>query len=204
VGFTTAGAQEHNPAAMQEMMKQHMMEQGMSAAPCPKSATGMPCPNCPKMTGQPCPHCPKQTGMACPNCPQMRGGAHGTHGGMMRHGGMAMGGMDKDFFLDRKDELGLEQDQIEKLIQIRSACKADNIRNMAEVQIAHMQLVDLLSGDDWTVEEAEQMVRKLQRLQGDMAVRHLKAKKEALEVLTSEQRKKTAAASQENLEALFQ
>lgn len=88
-----------------------------------------------------------------------------------------------------------------KLRSIRQAARADDIRASAELKIARLELHDLLAGD-WTLEAAEKLVRNIQKVQGDMKVRYLKAKKEAEKVLTAEQLKK--ARGEEELEELFQ
>ncbi len=162
---------------MHGMQGMQGMQQGMSGY-CPMADSGMPCP-----------HCPKQTGMACPNCTQMQGSAHGMSGGMM------MGGMDKQFYLDRRKDLDLDKDQIRKLIEIRSNYQAENIRTKAELQLAHMEVVDLITGEDWEMNQVEKLVRQIQELEGDMVLRHLQAKKEAQQVLTQEQRQKANPSS---------
>jgi Spy/CpxP family protein refolding chaperone len=95
--------------------------------------------------------------------------------------------MDREFFLDRIDELGLSDDQVAKLRAIRSACRQDNIRTGAEAKIVRLELDDLLALDDWTPAAAEKLIRQQQKLEGDMQVRHLQAVAEARKVLTKEQ-----------------
>jgi len=138
--------------------------------------------------------------MMCPMCGQMMGdGMHGMMEGMEEMHGMGM--MDRPFFLDRVKELGLSGEQVRKLKEIRRAARTDNIRTAAELRIAHLELSDLLAGE-WTVEAAEKLVRNTQKLQGDMKVRFIKAKREAEKVLTPEQLK-MARGGEEELEGLF-
>lgn len=108
--------------------------------------------------------------------------------------------MAKAFFLDRVEELGLQKAQIERLKEIRAACRRDNLRTVAEVKIARLELEDLLEGD-WRLDAAEKLVRMIGKLEGDLKVRHLKAAREALDVLTPEQAAKTSAEG--SLESLF-
>ena len=125
-------------------------------------------------------------------------GRMGMGHGMMRRM------MDHYLFLDRVQELGLSPAQVEKLRMIRSACRKDNIRSGAEAKIAQLDLQDLLSQDDWSVEDAEKLVRKREKLEGDRLVRHLQAVAEARKVSTPDQLKKaTADSADEPLESLF-
>ncbi len=108
--------------------------------------------------------------------------------------------MKKVFFLDRIEELGLQKSQVERLKEIQAACRRDNLRTATEVKIARFELDDLLEGD-WSLDAAEQLIRKIAKLEGDMKVRHLAAMKEARAVLTEEQVKKLQA--EDSPEALF-
>ncbi|AMV70601.1 hypothetical protein DBW_0201 [Desulfuromonas sp. DDH964] len=109
------------------------------------------------------------------------------------------------FYLDRVDELGLSADQVSKLKTLHMDCRKDNIRNAAEAKIARLDLADLLSGDNWTLKDAEALVRKIQKLEGDIQVRHLQAISDAHKVLTNEQLKQARSGEASgNLESLFQ
>jgi len=109
------------------------------------------------------------------------------------------------FYLDRADELGLSTDQVSKLKALHSDCRKDNIRNAAEAKIALLELADLLSGDNWSLKDAEPLVRKVQKLEGDIQVRHLQAVSEARKVLTAEQLKQSLSENTSGgPESLFQ
>ena len=129
--------------------------------------------------------------------------------GMMDHGMMRMGMMDHQtghiFFLDRAAELGLSSEQVDKLKTLQTECRRDNIRNAAEVKIARLELVDLLATDNWSLQDTETLVRKVQKLEGDLQVRHLQAMNAARKVLTAEQMKQAQSEGEPgNLENLFQ
>jgi len=94
-----------------------------------------------------------------------------------------------NFYLDRSVELGLTEEQVGKLREIRSAFLRDNIRNRADLKIARLDLEEVLDGD-WTLSEAEGVVRRMEKLEGDLKVRCLKALADARGVLTAEQLKK--------------
>jgi uncharacterized membrane protein len=109
------------------------------------------------------------------------------------------------FYLDQADELGLSTEQVGKLKALHTECRKDNIRNVAEAKIARLELADLLATDNWSLKDAEAMVRKAQKLEGDIQVRHLQAQSDARKVLTAEQLKQARSGGDAgNLEALFQ
>jgi len=129
--------------------------------------------------------------------------------GMMDHGMMRMGMMDHQtghiFFLDRAAELGLSSEQVDKLKTLQTECRKDNIRNVAELNIVRLELADLLATDNWSLQDTENLVRKAQKMEGDIQVRHLQALNAARKILTEEQLKQARAdGERDNLEDLFQ
>jgi Spy/CpxP family protein refolding chaperone len=93
---------------------------------------------------------------------------------------------------------------VNRLKAIHVECRKDNIRNAAETKIARLELSELLSGDYWMLKDAEPLVRKVQKLEGDIQVRHLQAVSDARKVLTAEQLKQAYAdGGTGNLESLF-
>jgi len=126
-------------------------------------------------------------------------------GRMSMEPGMMRRMMDREFFLDQVDELGLNDEQVSKLTAIRNACRKDNIRAGAELKILRFDLDDLLNRADWSLPEAERLIRKKQTLEGDMLMRHLQAVAEARKVLSAEQLKKAATTGREaGLKELFE
>lgn len=111
-------------------------------------------------------------------------------GGMAMEPGMMGRMMDREFFLDRVEELGLSAGQVEKLQSLRNACRKENIRSGAELKILRLDLDELLSRENWSIKEAEKLVRQMQTLEGDMQVRHLQTISEARKVLTADQLRK--------------
>lgn len=129
------------------------------------------------------------------------GMSHMMGGGKM---GMMEQRMAHMFFLDRVEDLGLSTEQVSKLKAIHSDCRKDNIRNAAESKIVKLELGDLLAGDDWSLTEAESLVRKARKLDGDIQVRHLQALTDARKLLTPEQLKQARSDDvASNLENLF-
>jgi len=191
VGFILAATNLPSPAATDQetatpphrMMMQHGSEMGM-----------MPC----------------ESGHAPGSRMPMMGMMGEGMGNMMDQGmpGM-MGGMGHQMqhmvFLDRSEELGLSTEQVGKLKAIHAECRKDNIRTAAEAKIVRLELAELVSGDSWRLKDAESLVRKLQKLEGDIQVRHLQALSDARKVLTAEQLKKAQSGEgADNLEGLFQ
>lgn len=125
-------------------------------------------------------------------------------GRMMMEPGMMHRMMAHAFYLDRVAKLGLSAEQVKRLRTIQGACRRDNIRTGAEIRIARLDLDDLLSSNNWTLEAAEKLVRHQQKLEGDMQVRHLQALVEARRVLTPEQLQKAESVDQKgDLQGLF-
>lgn len=109
------------------------------------------------------------------------------------------------FYLDRTAELGLSTEQVGKLKALHTECRKDNIRNAAEAKIARLELADLLGSDNWLLKDAEAKVLKVQKLEGDIQIRHLQAVHAARKVLTAEQLKQArSGVNSGNLESLFQ
>lgn len=189
------------PEMMMGKMKMQHAPEMKSEMPC--KVAGVPC-NGPCMTKAtpPARHHMKGAGM-----PGMKTMDHGMM--MMDHGmrgmnpGMMQQRMEREFFLDRIESLGLNPDQVTRLKTIRADCRKDNIRNAAEVQIVRLDLKDLLNSSDWTLEAVEPLIRKIQTLEGDMLVRHLQTTAEARSVLTAEQLQKATSGEDDDLEDLF-
>jgi hypothetical protein len=95
--------------------------------------------------------------------------------------------LDRIFFLDRVDELGLSPAQVEKLKKYRAEYQRDRIRLEAELRIARLELEELLE-NDWRLEEAERLIRRAYQVQGDMEFRRLRAMRESLDILTTKQK----------------
>ncbi len=199
--FAASEHESHHPAGAQaaaSMSSAGMMTQqgmGMNQMPC--------------MTAAPSGAKSQMMGMMGESMGDMMGsGRSGKMDGGGMHGmmhGVQMGMMEHMFYLDRADEIGLSPEQVNRLKAIHVECRKDNIRNAAEMKIARLELSDLLSGDNWTLKDAESLVRKVQTLEGDIQVRHLQAVSDARKVLTAEQLKQAHAdGGAGNLESLFQ
>jgi Spy/CpxP family protein refolding chaperone len=200
--LTSVAASEHEshhptdsqPAATTPA-KAMMMQQG-------EEMNQMPCMAAPASDSK-----PQMMGMMGKGMGDMMGaGMSGMMaGGKMGKMGMMGHGMEHLFFLDHAEQLGLSAEQVNKLKAIHVECRKENIRNAAEAKIARLELTDLLSGDSWKLKDAEPLVRKVQKLEGDIQVRHLQAVSDARKVLTAEQLKQAQAdGNNGDPESLFQ
>ena len=97
----------------------------------------------------------------------------------MRHGGL----------VNQTEKLGLSDDQVGKLSTLQLAEQKDIIRIQADANVARLELSELLKSDNWTVKDAEPLVQKLNKLEGDIHLRHLQALNDARNILTADQRK---------------
>jgi len=132
---------------------------------------------------------------------------HGYGGGMMGQGMMGYGGMgsmmgegygghmmnDEDMghgsVLNQAAKLGLSDDQVSQLRALRLAERKDIIRDSAEANVVHVELSNLLSSDNWTMTDAQPLVQKLEKIEGDIHLRHLQAQNDARKILTPDQLK---------------
>ncbi|WP_029914366.1 hypothetical protein [Pelobacter seleniigenes] len=130
------------------------------------------------------------------------GYGYGMMGGMMGHqdmGDMMHGGhaghmMDDDdmghgSLLSQADKLGLSTEQENKLNTLHVAEQKDLIRSSAEADVVRLELSNLLSSTNWTMKDAEPLVQKLNKIEGNMQLRHLQALHEARQILTADQLK---------------
>jgi len=128
------------------------------------------------------------------------GYGYGMMGGMMgyqdmdamMHGGYAGHMMDDDDMghdnmLSLADKLGLSTEQLSKLNTLHVAEQKDLIRSSADADVVRLELSNLLSSTNWTMQDAEPLVQKLNKIEENMQLRHLQALHEARQILTADQ-----------------
>jgi Spy/CpxP family protein refolding chaperone len=139
---------------------------------------------------------------------QMCGGMGGCGGGMqggkmecMEHQGMGMmhgmGGMqgcgmmmdDDHPMMKHIMSLGLDEKQKEAFKALRSKTMKDMIKKRADMQIAGLELKDILDKDVVDMKAAEASVKKSASLRTEMFLTHIRAHEEMKSILTPEQRK---------------
>lgn len=86
--------------------------------------------------------------------------------------------------------LGLDENQKGSLKEIMGGVRKDSIRKRADLQIARIELKDILDKDQVDMNAAEVKLKQLESLKTDMRLAHLKAMEEIKAKLTPEQRDK--------------
>jgi Spy/CpxP family protein refolding chaperone len=139
-------------------------------------------------------------GMANCDCGMMQGGMGGMMSGcgMMQGRGMMgrgimrggmMGGHHRMMHICMK-YLGLNAKQKEEIREIRNTTLKEVIRKRADMQIARLELGDLLSMDPVDMKAVEAKVKQIEGLRADIHLALIKAKEEVKAKLTPEQRQK--------------
>jgi Spy/CpxP family protein refolding chaperone len=130
-------------------------------------------------------------------------GETGMHGGpqMMHHGdGFMYGSPEAARFLWHKlMGLGLSEKQTDALKAIRTRVEKDTIKKRADLQLATVDLRELLHKDPVDMKAVEASLKKVESARTDLKLTHIKAREEIKAILTPEQRKKL----QEDMKAGF-
>lgn len=130
--------------------------------------------------------------------------------GMMGGMGQGMGMMGKmgmrhmkgkhHFYLKYAEKLGLSDDQTEELRKIKSSFKKGYILDRAKLKVARIELEELLDSDRVDMKMVEKKVKEITALKGKLMLNWIKARVEAREVLTEEQREKARGLIRERRE----
>lgn len=110
----------------------------------------------------------------------------------MRHG---MASCDGDcgcngFPMEKLKALGLDEKQKEAVKAVHLRTKKEMVRSRADVEVAEIELKEVLSKDPVDLKAAEATVKKVEGLKSEMRMLHIKAMEEIKSSLTPEQRKK--------------
>ena len=98
-----------------------------------------------------------------------------------------------------KAELGLTDEQAEKLHQISTDSRKASIRTRADLQIRRMELHEILRADKTDRDAAMKKVQEISDLQGQMMRQHVESMLAAKSVLTPEQQKKIHAMMEDRM-----
>lgn len=125
------------------------------------------------------------------------GHVQGMRGGMgeMMGGGHAAEQPLISLALHSKDQLGLTLDQVKALEALRSEFQKEAIRRSATLQIAEMELAELLRADSADLTKVEAKLRQLEGLRTDLRLSRIKTLQKGQAILTPEQRKKLESLS---------
>jgi Spy/CpxP family protein refolding chaperone len=107
----------------------------------------------------------------------------------MRHDGRGMIGREHHFWRALMS-LSLDEKQREAVREIKSRVMKDTIRRKADLELARIDLKDLLHKDQVDMKAAETTLKKIASLQTDIRLSHIKAREEIKAKLTPEQRMK--------------
>ena len=92
--------------------------------------------------------------------------------------------------LRNREKLGLSDDQVRRMEQLRTAYEKESIRRDADIRIAEMDLDALLNAPSVDMAKAEAKVREIEKLRGDLRLARIRAIEKGKELLTQDQRKK--------------
>ena len=92
--------------------------------------------------------------------------------------------------LRNREKLGLSDDQVKKLEQLRSDFEKETIRNEADIRVAEIDLNNLLQSQSADLAKIEAKIRETERLRADLRIARIRAIEKGKALLTAEQRKK--------------
>lgn len=110
---------------------------------------------------------------------------------MMRDKGMGMAGGHPMY--EKLKSLGLDEKQMGEVKAVHFRVMKETIKKRADMQVARVELREVLGQDPVDVKAAEAKIRQIEALSGDIKVMHIKAREEVKSKLTPEQRKKFEA-----------
>jgi Spy/CpxP family protein refolding chaperone len=111
--------------------------------------------------------------------------------GMMGSGMMGMGMMGGEHHLWKNlMGLGLDEKQKEAVKEIKHKTMKETIKKRADLQIAHIDLRDLLDKEHVDMNAVESKLKTMELLETDIRLSHIKAFEEIKATLTPDQRKK--------------
>ena len=138
-------------------------------------------------------------GMMCDKMGMMGSGMRGMMHGMGKDMGM-MGDRDMmhshfmkkglHFYFKNKEALGLTDDQLEKLHDIKIDFKKRYIMDKAKLKVAKLELEELLDSDSVNMKSVEKKVKEIAGLKEKLLLAKVKTRVDAKKILTKEQRKK--------------
>jgi Spy/CpxP family protein refolding chaperone len=124
----------------------------------------------------------------------MMGGGAGPHGDSMgsHHGGCALGKL-IGAATQNAGDLGLSEDKIKELDQLKAECQKVKILDEAKVKVACMELGNLMSPGSFDLKAVKAQIKKKMDLLVEMKVKEAELYQQALSLFTPEQLKKLDA-----------
>ena len=93
-------------------------------------------------------------------------------------------------WLEHREVLGISDQQVAQLESIHSALRKDEIRMEADLQIAEVELDELLRAETVDLPKVKAQLEEIAKLQANLKFLHIKAKEDSKQVLNQEQREK--------------
>jgi len=114
------------------------------------------------------------------------------HGGMYKHdGGCGCESMHHHMAMFKK--LGLDEKQKGALRDIHLKTMKEAVKKKADIKVAKIELVEILSKDTVDMTAAEAAVKKIESLKSDLKLMHIRAAEEVKSHLNPEQKKQFSA-----------
>jgi Spy/CpxP family protein refolding chaperone len=95
--------------------------------------------------------------------------------------------------LHHRTDLGLTDEQVSRLEQLRNSFARESIRREADIRVAELDLAEVLSQEPLDLPQAEAKIREAARLRTDLRIARLRTIEQGKAVLTPEQRVKLAS-----------
>ncbi len=92
--------------------------------------------------------------------------------------------------LRNREKLGLSDEQVRRMEQLRTDFEKESIRKDADRKVAEMDLDALLNAPTVDIAKVEAKVREIEKQRADLRIARIRAIEKAKEQLTAEQRKK--------------
>ena len=92
--------------------------------------------------------------------------------------------------LRNREKIGLSEEQVKKLEQLRSDFEKETIRNEADIRIAEIDLNNLLQAPNPDMGKIETKIRDVERLRADLRIARIRAMEKGKALLSVDQRKK--------------
>ncbi len=104
------------------------------------------------------------------------------------------------FHIERyADELGLSDEQLTTLKEKRSVTEKQSIELNSQIQIANLELRELLDSENPKIDEIKKKIEQIGKLKSDLSFTKVKGQLEFKSVLTSEQLKKLKVLKKERM-----
>jgi DNA gyrase/topoisomerase IV subunit A len=92
--------------------------------------------------------------------------------------------------LRNREKLGLSDEQVRRMEQLRTDFEKESIRKEADLRVAEMDLETLLDAPNVEMGKAEAKVREIEKTRADLRIARIRAIEKAKALLTPDQRKK--------------